>query len=87
MNEYESADEVDEEVESSEEEVVAKKRRTKKWKDPNKPKRAMSAFFLYSQENRARVKEENPDASFGDVVSQFVLVSPAGPLQESFCAN
>lgn len=31
MNEYESGDEVDE-VESSEEEVVVKKRRTKKWK-------------------------------------------------------
>jgi hypothetical protein len=36
--------------------------------DPNKPKRAMSAFFLYSQGNRARVKTENPEASFGDVV-------------------
>jgi hypothetical protein len=29
----------------------------------------MSAFFLYSQAFRAQVKEENPDASFGDVVS------------------
>lgn len=39
-------------------------------KDPNKPKRAMSAFFLYSQANRTAVKESNPDASFGDVVSK-----------------
>jgi hypothetical protein len=30
----------------------------------------MSAFFLYSQANRAEVKANNPDASFGDVVSQ-----------------
>jgi len=30
----------------------------------------MSAFFLYSQGNRAQVKADNPDASFGDVVSQ-----------------
>ena len=29
----------------------------------------MSAFFLYSQANRNRIKEENPNASFGDVVS------------------
>jgi hypothetical protein len=29
----------------------------------------MSAFFLYSQANRARVKEENPSASFGEIVS------------------
>lgn len=37
--------------------------------DPNKPKRAMSAFFLYSQAFRQQVKDDNPDASFGDVVS------------------
>ena len=37
--------------------------------DPNKPKRALSAFFLYSKGNRPRVKEENPEASFGEVVS------------------
>mmetsp|Transcript_21998 Transcript_21998/g.61225 ORF Transcript_21998/g.61225 Transcript_21998/m.61225 type:complete len:196 (-) Transcript_21998:355-942(-) len=35
--------------------------------DPNKPKRAMSAFFLYSQAYRAQVKAQNPEASFGDV--------------------
>lgn len=38
--------------------------------DPNKPKRAMSSFFLYSQVHRTRVKEENPSAGFGDVVSK-----------------
>ena len=32
----------------------------------------MSAFFLYSQANRPRVKEENPDAAFGDLVSHIV---------------
>jgi hypothetical protein len=57
---------------SEEEEVVVevKKKRSKKNKDPNKPKRNMSSFFLYSQANRPRVKEENPDAAFGDIVSQ-----------------
>jgi hypothetical protein len=30
----------------------------------------MSAFFLYSQANRPRVKEENPEAAFGEIVSR-----------------
>jgi len=30
----------------------------------------MSAFFLYSQANRAQVKADNPEANFGDVVSE-----------------
>lgn len=62
-NEYDS--------ESVEEEVVVevKKKRGKKSKDPNKPKRNMSSFFLYSQANRADVKANNPDAAFGDIVS------------------
>jgi hypothetical protein len=42
--------------------------------DPNKPKRAMSAFFLYSQASRQRTKEANPSASFGEIVSSHVLV-------------
>jgi high mobility group protein B2 len=36
-------------------------------KDPNAPKRNMSAFFLYSVSARPQVKEENPEASFGDI--------------------
>lgn len=36
-------------------------------KDPNAPKRNMSAYFLYSVANRSRIKEENSDASFGDI--------------------
>jgi len=75
-NDYDDFDEEEEEeeVEEEEEEVVQKKqKRTKKWKDPNKPKRAMSAFFLYSQANRPRVKEENPDVSFGQVVSPLSI--------------
>jgi hypothetical protein len=55
--------------ESEEEIVEAPKKRGKKTKDPNKPKRNMSAFFLYSNEHRARIKEENPGVKFGQVVS------------------
>jgi hypothetical protein len=29
----------------------------------------MSTFFLYSQGYRTQTKEENPEASFGDIVS------------------
>jgi HMG (high mobility group) box len=36
-------------------------------KDPNAPKRNMSAYFLFSIEARQNVKEENPEASFGDI--------------------
>jgi hypothetical protein len=37
----------------------------------------MSAFFLYSQGNRAQVKIDSPEASFGDVVSQTESVMVA----------
>ena len=36
-------------------------------KDPSAPKRNMSAYFLYSIDARKTVKEENPEASFGDI--------------------
>jgi len=60
-------EEVDEESEVEEEVIVPKRRKVKKWKDPNKPKRAMSAFFCYSQAERPNVKINHPEASFGDV--------------------
>lgn len=41
------------------------KKKTKK--DPNKPKRAQSAYMIYSNENRERVKKENPEAKFQDM--------------------
>jgi structure-specific recognition protein 1 len=36
-------------------------------KDPKAPKKALSAFMIFSSENRAKIKEENPDAGFGDI--------------------
>ena len=66
-----SSDEESMSGQSYEEEVVApvkKRRKTKKKKkDPLKPKRGMSAFFLYSNANRARIKAHNPEAKFGDI--------------------
>lgn len=43
----------------------AKKSRSKKDKDA--PKRALSAYMFFSQDNRERVKSENPAASFGEI--------------------
>jgi len=37
------------------------KRKTKKKKDPNAPKRPMTAFLRYSQEHREEIKKKNPD--------------------------
>mmetsp|Transcript_29971 Transcript_29971/g.55378 ORF Transcript_29971/g.55378 Transcript_29971/m.55378 type:complete len:208 (+) Transcript_29971:212-835(+) len=67
-----SSDEEDiDSIEEEEEEIIEKpkpkRKKKKKNKDPNRPKRNMSAFFLYSNANRKRVKEENPEAKFGDI--------------------
>jgi len=36
-------------------------------KDPNAPKRPLSAYMFFSQDWRERIKTENPDAGFGEV--------------------
>uniref|UniRef100_A0A7R9ZNK2 HMG box domain-containing protein n=1 Tax=Craspedostauros australis TaxID=1486917 RepID=A0A7R9ZNK2_9STRA len=52
----------------------------KKKKDPNEPKKPLSAYNLYMRENRARAQEENPEAKFGDlakiIARQFGALSP-----------
>ena len=45
------------------------KAKGKKKKDPNAPKRGQSNFMFNSNEVQAKVKEENPDATFGQIVS------------------
>jgi hypothetical protein len=57
----------------SEEEEVVKPKKRKPKKDPLKPKRNMSAFFLYSNANRARIKQDNEGIAFGQVVSTISL--------------
>ena len=41
--------------------------KSKKVKDLNAPKKGMSAFMLFSNECRSKIKEENPTASFGEI--------------------
>ena len=74
-----SSDEEDIDSLDEEEEVAARKpksrrRKKKAKKDPNRPKRNMSAFFLYSNANRERIKAENSEAKFGDIVSFCLFV-------------
>merc|ERR1712110_956234 len=44
-----------------------KGKRGRKKKDPNAPKRPMSAYFLFMNATRPTVRKENPDASIGEV--------------------
>ncbi|KAL9100994.1 MAG: hypothetical protein Q9163_003699 [Psora crenata] len=39
----------------------------KKKKDPNAPKRGLSAYMFFANENRDSVREEHPGISFGQV--------------------
>ena len=36
-------------------------------KDPNAPKRPLSAFFLFSQDERPDIRKKNPSMSVGDI--------------------
>lgn len=46
-------------------------KKTKAKKDPNAPKKPMTAYFFYINDHRDRVKNENPDATFGAIVSEL----------------
>ena len=43
------------------------KKTPKKKKDPNSPKRGLSAYMCFSNDKRAEVKEENPGARFASL--------------------
>lgn len=44
-----------------------RKRTTRRKKDPNAPKRALSAYMFFANENRDIIKSENPNVTFGQV--------------------
>ena len=48
-----------------------KARKPKRVKDPNAPKRALSGFFWFSQDERHKVKAANPDFGVGDVAKEL----------------
>ncbi|KAK3679356.1 Non-histone chromosomal protein 6 [Recurvomyces mirabilis] len=39
----------------------------KKKKDPNMPKRGLSAYMFFANDQREKVREENPGIKFGEV--------------------
>lgn len=47
-----------------------RKRRQKKEKDSDKPKRPQTAFMLWLNSNREKIKEDNPGISFTDVAKK-----------------
>jgi len=47
------------------------KRKRKKAKDPNAPKRALSAFFWFCNDERPKVKEIMPEAGVGEVAKEL----------------
>jgi hypothetical protein len=40
-------------------------------KDPNAPKRALSAFFCFCNEERSKVKAKNPNMTVGDIAKEL----------------
>lgn len=49
----------------------AKGEKRKRKKDPNAPKRALSAFFFFNKEERASVKEAFPGYGVGDIAKEL----------------
>lgn len=44
-----------------------KETKQKKKKDPNAPKRAMSSYMFFANDNRDSVRAENPGIAFGEI--------------------
>jgi hypothetical protein len=55
------------------------KDKIKKFRDPAKPKRGMSAFMLFSNDIRAKVKADNPSLPFGDVAREITRIWKESP--------
>jgi len=51
--------------------MMGQKVNQKPIKDPNAPKKPLSAYFLFSQEERLKVKSENPDLSITEVAKEL----------------
>jgi HMG (high mobility group) box len=41
------------------------------WQDPNAPKRGLSAYMFFANEQRENVRDENPGITFGTVLPQI----------------
>lgn len=54
----------------------AKEKKEKKEKDPNAPKRPLTAYFLYANDMRPKVKADNPSFKVSSSVSSTWLGLP-----------
>lgn len=57
--------------------AAAKPRSEKKKKDPLAPKRGLSAYMFFANEQRENVREENPGISFGMFPTVRAVAPPA----------
>lgn len=64
METYEKPEDSGDEDESV---ASGKKKKKKAKKDPNAPKNALTAFMFFNKDMRHKLKEDNPDLSFGDL--------------------
>merc|ERR1712018_897597 len=48
-----------------------KKKRIRKAKDPRAPKRSMSAFFWFAQDERPKVRASHPNYAVGDIAKEL----------------
>lgn len=51
--------------------TVEKRKTSRKKKDPDAPKRSLSAYMFFANETRDIVRAENPGISFGQVGKQL----------------
>jgi len=58
-------------VEAKNTTAEGKKRRRKAKKDPNAPKRNLTSFFFFSNDERPKVKEVNPQFSIGETAKEI----------------
>ncbi|EDK41147.1 hypothetical protein PGUG_05245 [Meyerozyma guilliermondii ATCC 6260] len=47
--------------------MAEKRKTTRKKKDPDAPKRSLSAYMFFANENRDIIRAENPGIAFGQV--------------------
>lgn len=46
-------------------------KRRKQIKDPNAPKRSLSAFFWFCNDERGKIKQDNPEYGVGDIAKEL----------------
>lgn len=50
---------------------IGRSKKRKQLKDPNAPKRSLSAFFWFCNEERSKVKANNPEYTMGDIAKEL----------------